>query len=112
LPIFERCANEAGIALNVDIEIDSLTTLKDIVRYGHGSTLLPLAPLYDELTAGRLTAAPLINPTPKRRLVLSFPSDRPTSRGARIAADLIVAIVTDLVNRRVWSGELMGRDHS
>ena len=32
---------EAGIALNVTVETDLYATLKDLVRHGHGWTILP-----------------------------------------------------------------------
>lgn len=105
--ILERYAADAGITLTVRVEADSLSTLKDLVKSGLGTTVLPLPSIHDDVAAGRLTAAPLIDPSPTRRLVLSFPSDRPISRAARFAADSITAIATELVTRGVWSGHLL-----
>jgi len=107
--IIEQCAAEAGIELNVAIEADSYATLKDLVRHGHGWTILPLAPIHDDIAAARLTEAPLIDPAPVRRLVLSYPADRPVSRLARFAGETIAGIVTDLVERRIWPGQLLDR---
>src|SRR6266568_4474537 len=85
--IVERCAAEAGITLDVPVEADSYATLKDLVRHGHGWTILPLAPIHDDIAARRLTGAALIDPVPARRLVLSYPSDRPVSRLASFAGE-------------------------
>jgi LysR family transcriptional regulator, nitrogen assimilation regulatory protein len=106
--IVERCAGEAGIALNVGIEADSYGTLKDLVRHGHGWTILPLAPIHEDIATGRLRAAPLIDPVPVRRLVLSFAADRPVTRLARFAGDAIAGIVDDHVARGIWAGEPIG----
>ncbi len=105
--IVERCAVEAGISLDVVVEADSYATLKDLVRHGHGWTILPLAPIHEDVVGGRLTAAPLIDPVPMRRLVLSFPADRPVPRLARFAGQAIVDIVSDRVERAVWVGQLL-----
>jgi DNA-binding transcriptional LysR family regulator len=105
--IFQRCAQEAGITLNVPIEVDSLAGMKDLVRGGYGATLLPLAPLHEDVAQGSLTAAALVDPLPTRRMALSFPGDRPITRAARFAADAIATIVADMVQRGVWSGELI-----
>jgi len=105
--IVEKCAAEAGIALDVAVETDSYATLKDLVRHGHGWTILPLAPIHDDIAVGRLAAAPLIDPAPVRRLVLAYPSDRPVSRLARFAGETIAGIVGDFVERRIWPGELL-----
>ena len=108
--IVERCATEAGISLDVAVEANSYATLKDLVRGGHGWTILPLAPIHHDIVARRLTAAALIDPVPVRRLVLSYPADRPVSRLARFAGETITSIVSDQVKRAVWAGELLAPD--
>jgi DNA-binding transcriptional LysR family regulator len=105
--IVERCAADAGISLDVAVETDSYATLKDLVRHGHGWTILPLAPIHEDVADRKLTAAPLIDPVPVRRLVLSFPADRPTPRLARFAGKTIIDIVSDQVERAVWGGQLL-----
>jgi LysR family nitrogen assimilation transcriptional regulator len=57
--------------------------------------------------ANALTAAPLVDPVPVRRLVVSFPADRQTPRLARFAGKVIVDIVTDHIERAVWVGQLL-----
>lgn len=106
--IVERCAGEAGIALDVAVEADSYATLKDLVRHGQGWTILPLAPIHEDIRAGRLSGAALIDPVPTRRLILSHAADRPVSRLARFAGDSLAAIIRDLVERGVWAGQLLG----
>jgi DNA-binding transcriptional LysR family regulator len=105
--IVEQCAIEAGIALQIAVEADSYATLKDLVRHGHGWTILPLSPIYDDIAAGRLLAAPLTDPAPVRQLVLSYPADRPVSRLTRFAGDKIAEIVADQVERKIWPGQLL-----
>lgn len=107
--IVEKCATEAGIALDIAVETDSYATLKDLVRHGHGWTILPLSPIHDDIASGQLAAAPLIDPAPVRRLVLAYPSDRSVSRLARFAGETITTIVSDLVERKIWPGELLVR---
>lgn len=106
--IVESCAAEIGITLDVGIEAESYSALKDLVRNGHGWTILPLAPIHIDVTAGLLTAAPLIDPMPVRRLILAYPADRPASRLARFAGQAIEDIAKDLVGRAVWFGQLLG----
>lgn len=105
--IVERCATEAGITLDVAVEADSYATLKDLVRHGHGWTILPLAPIHDDIEARRLTSVALIDPVPVRRLVLSYPTDRPVSRLARFAGEAIASIVGEQVERAIWAGQLL-----
>lgn len=105
--ILDACAGRAGIALTAAIEADSLTVLIDLVRHGFGPTILPLAPIHRHVVDRTLTAAPLINPTPVRTIVLAYPADRPVAPAARYVAGSIVAIAKDLVARQVWMGTML-----
>lgn len=104
--ILDKCATERGFSLSVPVEADSYSTLKGLVRGGHGQTILPLAPIHHDLTVGELCAAPLRNPVPMRRLVLSFPTDRPIQRLARFAGQILVSKVGQMVEKGVWVGSL------
>lgn len=108
--LLERYALEVGITLNVRVEADSYSTLKSLVRNGHGVTVLPLAPIHEELTAGRLGAVPLVNPIPVRRLIMSYPTDRPMPRLARFAGQVIATTVATLVEQDIWSGRILGSE--
>jgi DNA-binding transcriptional LysR family regulator len=104
--IVDQAAKQAGIRLTVPVEADSYATLKDLVRHGDGCTILPLAPIHDDIATGRLTSAAIVEPELTRRLVLSYPADRPAPRLARFAGEEITRILRDLVARGVWSGSL------
>lgn len=104
--ILDLCAAEAGFALHVPVEADSYSTLKSLVRSGHGATILPLAPIHRAIALGQLCAAPLRNPVPQRRLILSYPTDRPVPRLARFAGQAIAGKVAQMVDQGVWPGRL------
>lgn len=105
----QHFADEAGIVLDIGLEIDSYTALKDLVRQGYGRTILTRAPMHEDISAGRLTAAPLVDPAPIRRLVLSFQPDRPVSRAAEFAGAAIAAIMAEQLSQGVWVGEMLAR---
>jgi LysR family transcriptional regulator, nitrogen assimilation regulatory protein len=105
--VVQSFADEAGIALDVAFEIDSYTALKDLVRQGYGRTVLTRAPMHADIAAGRLTAAPLVDPAPIRRLVLSFQPDRPVSRAAEFAGAAIAGIMAEQLRQGVWVGEML-----
>lgn len=102
--LVDRYARECGIGLDIKVEADSYSALKSLVGHGYGVTVLPLAPIHEELKTGGLRAAPLVNPTPVRRLVMSYPTDRPVARLARFAGQAIASIIAGMVER----GDLVG----
>jgi LysR family transcriptional regulator, nitrogen assimilation regulatory protein len=108
--IVEDCARQAGIELHASVEADSFGAMIDLVRNGFGSTVLPLAPIYSLVRGGALCAAPLVNPTPARKLVLAYSADRPVSPAARFVGDLFMEIAADLVDRKVWLGHMLAQD--
>ena len=105
--IMEECARQAGIELRASIEADSFGAMIDLVRNGVGCTALPLAPIHALVGSGVLCAAPLIEPTPERKLVMAYPTDRPTGAAARFVADSFAAIAADLVARNIWVGRML-----
>ena len=107
--ILERYADEKELRLNVKVEADSFSTLRNLVVEGHGTTILPLAAIHNELSTGRLVSTALINPTPKRKLILSYPADRPVSRLAMFAAGTITRTVAKLVESGIWAGSLLNK---
>jgi len=102
--IVDRCAAEQGVRLDIPVEADSYSTLKTLVRRGHGFTILPKAPIHGDIAMGHIRAAPLLDPAPMRRLVMSYPNDRPVTRLARFAGQVIATKVAQMVDQEVWQG--------
>lgn len=102
--IVDRCAAEQGMRLDIPVEADSYSTLKALVRKGHGFTILPKAPIHGDILQGHVRAAPLFDPAPVRRLVMAYPGDRPVTRLARFAGQVIAAKVALMVESEVWLG--------
>lgn len=105
--LLDRAAADAGFDFDVRVEADSYGALKDLVKAGHGMTILPLAPIYAEVTAGGLCVAPLVDPTPTRRLILAMPTDRTVTRLGTFAIDEIVGAIRQLIEAGVWIGRLI-----
>jgi hypothetical protein len=47
------------------------------------------------------------DPVPVRRLVLSYPADRPVPRLARFAGETITTIFNDYLESGIWVGQLL-----
>lgn len=104
--LVDDIARQRGVPLRTSVEADSYLALKSLVKAGHGMTILPLAPIHGEVGSGELTYAPLVDATPTRRLVLSLPSERPSSPLARFAAATLESTVQELVVSGAWPGTM------
>ena len=107
--IVEHIAHEVGTELTVEVEADSLTVLKGLVRDGVGWTVLPPVAIADEIAAGQLVAVPLVEPTPRRRLELAYSAERPLTRAAETAREALIATAAGLVASGAWPGAQRAR---
>ncbi|MFZ6047384.1 LysR family transcriptional regulator [Pseudomonas sp. CR3202] len=105
--IVEECAKQAGIKLICNVEADSFAAMIDLVREGFGLTILPQASIYAQVQAGTLSAAPLIDPQPSRKLVLVYPADRKVSPAAKYVGEAFIELTEDLVARNIWAGHML-----
>lgn len=105
--IMDQCALERGFKIATSVEADSFGAMIDLVRHGFGFTALPLASIYTQLKDGTLCAAPLINPTPMRKLVLVYPADRHVSLATRYVGETFVEIASELVEQEIWAGYML-----
>lgn len=105
--IMDNCARDVGIKLLSSVEADSFGAMIDLVGNGFGFTALPLASIYSQLETGVLSAAPLVDPVPMRKLVQVFPADRRVSHAAKFVGDTFIEIAADLVERKIWAGHLL-----
>ncbi len=100
--IIDRAAAQAGISLSTAVEGDSYTALKQFVLKDGRWTVLPFAAVQQDVAARRLSAAPLVSPTPMRLLELAVSADRPLTRLASVAQQLIVSVTSRLVKTGQW----------
>lgn len=105
--IMNECAKQAGIQLHTPVEADSFGAMIDLVTTGFGWTALPLASIYGRIMSGSLRAAPLVNPTPMRKLVVAYPADRRISPASRYVGEVFSEIAADLVERKIWAGHML-----
>lgn len=110
--LLEAEAQKAGITLPVAVEADALQTLKDLVARGLGYTVLPPAAVHAEVKAGRLRAAPIVQPSLTRTLVLARSLVLPASNAVRIFTGVLKRETAAMVREGVWQGRLLIRGPS
>ncbi|MDE3175266.1 MAG: LysR family transcriptional regulator [Pseudomonadota bacterium] len=102
----ERIADAQSLRLDVVMEMDSLSRIKTLVARGSGYSLLAHAAVHEELERGELVLVPVRDPAMRRTVYLASNPARPIKRAAREVERLAVAIVSELVRKGYWRGEL------
>lgn len=98
-----------GLDLRIVAEIDSLSSVKQAVRAGIGSTILPLAAVAEEVGEGQLFATAISDAAMKRRVVLATNVTRPVTRASTAVARIITELIHAMVNAGHWPGHWVGR---
>ena len=101
----DNVARAQGVKLNVLLEIDALEALKDLVRRGVASTVLPQGAILRELADAQLVARRLVAPDVTMQFMIAYSSQRQTTLAMRELA----RVLRLEVRRAVSEGRLMGR---
>jgi len=73
----EQLSRWHGVQLDIVMDVDTSTAMKDVALSGHAFTLLPSMAVSQELLAGSLAAVPVVKPGIKRTIALSLTTQRP-----------------------------------
>jgi LysR family transcriptional regulator, nitrogen assimilation regulatory protein len=93
----DYAAGEAGGALKVAYEVDTLELLKQIVIAGLACTVLAKAAVLRELEDGTLVAHRITAPAMHTKLMLATAVRRPITRGIRIVEQQINELISEII---------------
>lgn len=93
----DQLSRRHGVQLDVVMEVDTATAMKDVASSGHAFTLLPAMAVSQELQAGSVAAVPIVSPGIKRTIALSLTTQRPLSKAARLVATRVRQLAIKLL---------------
>ncbi|MBT9466360.1 LysR substrate-binding domain-containing protein [Hydrogenophaga sp.] len=86
------------VKLDIVMEVDTATAMKDVAASGHAFTLLPITAVAQEVKAGVLDACCVKSPSIRRTIALSLTRQRPLSEGARLVASRVRLLALGLLS--------------
>jgi LysR family nitrogen assimilation transcriptional regulator len=102
----ERHAAINSIPLNVVIEMDAMTQIKELVARGSGYTIFAPAAAYDFVARGELVKSLIIDPVMSRPVHLVNNPAHPMTNACRAIERITLEVARDLVRRGIWEGRL------
>lgn len=93
----DALSRKHGVVLDVVMEVETATAMKDVAASGHAFTLLPRTAVEQEVSAGVLKACRVTNPGIRRTIALGLSRQRPLSEGARLVASRVRLLATGLL---------------
>ncbi|MRW91093.1 LysR family transcriptional regulator [Duganella sp. FT80W] len=103
-PRIESVARAAGLSVDKVIEINSIAILKSALLADMGATILPSAPVLDELQRGSLRAYRIHDPAISRTVVLCSSRNIPLTNAASAIGRLVRQVSENLCAEGRWPG--------
>ncbi|MBA5608533.1 LysR family transcriptional regulator [Duganella sp. FT3S] len=103
-PRIESVARTAGLTCGDVIEINSIAILKSAILAGMGATILPVAPLLDEVERGTMRSYRIHDPAISRTVVLCASKNIPLTNAAAAVSRLAVQVAAELCASGTWLG--------
>jgi LysR family nitrogen assimilation transcriptional regulator len=98
--------DEASLTCDVEpritVQANTMSLQTELVRAGHGWTILPAAGIADDVAAGRLSAAPVCSPDIVRSIGLALPRTGAPSAAAQAVATQMLRLVRAAVADGRW----------
>lgn len=118
-PFVMPVAGEHGLRLLIDearltcdvepqisVQTNTMSLQIELVRAGHGWTILPAPGVTNDVAAGRLSAAPLRNPEVVRAVGLALPRTGTTTPAVQAVATEVLRLVRAAVAEGGWSSAI------
>jgi LysR family transcriptional regulator, nitrogen assimilation regulatory protein len=97
------CA-EAGLRADVVLELDSMATIKNLVRSTDAATILPFCGVYREVELGYLSARRIVASSITRTLVVAETIRRPKTPATTTVVQCLREEVARLLAAGLWTG--------
>jgi LysR family transcriptional regulator, nitrogen assimilation regulatory protein len=97
------CA-DAAIEADVVLELDSMATIKTLVRQGDVATILPYCGVYREVATGSIVARRIVSPSLTRTLIVGETVRRPKTPATAAVVKCLREEVRRLVDAGMWTG--------
>lgn len=102
--LLDQYANAAKVDLNVSIEVDSYSNIKELVAAGFGCSVLPLNAVSREVQAGSLRSWVIADPPIRRSVHLASAIERPMTNAVAAIRDLAQELLRELARNGSWAG--------
>ena len=99
----------SGLLPVVKVEVDSLSTVKQMVLAGIGHTVLPRSAVQSELSDGSLVARRIVRPKIERYAAMATVARRPKTSAQQAVSNLILKLSSELIAKGDWMGRPTNR---
>jgi len=99
--LLDNFSREKKVPINVVMEVDTLSSMKEIAASGHALTILPWLAINNDLERLNLSYSRIIKPEIKRMVSMTYSTQRPMSKAAKYVAARIKRITSEILANEV-----------
>ncbi|MGP3939122.1 LysR substrate-binding domain-containing protein [Streptomyces sp. 6N106] len=100
--LIDGAAGRAAVEMDIAVQTNSMRVQKQLVRAGHGWTILPGLGIAEDVADGTLGAAPLCEPDVWRSIVLGMSRAGRTPPAVEAVARELLCQITSAVDQERW----------
>src|SRR5262245_26289668 len=100
--MIDQVLSGAGIAANVELEVDALPATIKLAEKRVGYTIHSYSLAHDLVAEGRIQCWPIVEPRLARKLILATSSQHPTTAATRALTDIVRGEVRALARQGLW----------
>lgn len=104
--LIEQNAMSRNIVLNSVIDVDSYSSIKELVTVHYGYSILPFNAIAKEVAAGSLRSWRIREPNLTRGVHIAYATNRPKIQAVAAIEALTYEVLRDLVKSEKWAGVL------
>jgi DNA-binding transcriptional LysR family regulator len=95
--ILDGYAKKLGFNIDVHMEAESLSVMRQVATSGKAMTILPLCAIADEVKLGKLIAREIIDPPLPRKILIAATNQHAISKAARLVMGRLHRIIPPLL---------------
>jgi DNA-binding transcriptional LysR family regulator len=95
--ILDGYAKKLGFNIDVYMEAESLSVMRQVATSGKAMTILPLCAIADEVKLGKLIAREIIDPPLPRKILIAATNQHAISKAARLVMGRLHRIIPPLL---------------
>lgn len=95
--LLDNFSREKKQNINVVIEVDTLSSMKEIAASGHALTILPWLAVDNDLERLDLSYSRIIKPEIKRTVAMTYSTQRPITKAAKHVSNRIKLIISEVL---------------
>ena len=103
--MLHRVAQDQGLDINLQIEVDSIFAIRKLVKLGEGFSIMPYSGVHEDVQRGELVARQVTDPVLSKSIAIVFPKRGINTLTGEKLVETIDELAQEFIAEGKWSSE-------